>query len=67
MEKKQKLIALLTAGIAAVIAVALRIYELAVTIDPDTGFWQYSDPTQFIMYALLLVVLVVAFVFGSVK
>ena len=67
MEKKHKLIALLTAGIAAVIAVALRIYELAVTIDPDTGFWQYSDPTQFIMYALLLVVLVVAFVFGSVK
>lgn len=55
--------AVLAALCAAVLAVPFRIYELVSTVDRDTGFWLRSDPTRWVIYALILLVVVVSFVF----
>lgn len=57
-------IAVLTALCAAVLAVPFRIYELAKTVDPDTGFWRHPDPTRWVIYGLALVVIVLAFLYS---
>ncbi len=53
-------LAVLTALCAAVLAVPFRIYELAAAVNPDTGFWTRSDPTRWVLYGLILVVVVLA-------
>lgn len=56
-------VALLTALIAAVVAIPIRIYELIATVDSETGFWSSPDPTRWILYGLVFVVVVLSFVY----
>lgn len=58
-------IAVLAALCAAVPALAVRIYELAKTVNPSTGFWSSPDPTRWVLYGLILVVVGLAFVFSK--